>query len=158
MDQQNQPGKKGWQAAPGEMARSFEAIVGALPEVEMRKMFGCTCALVLGHMFAGLHERGVFMRLSDEDRATIESQLGATPFEPMPGRIRLVDGDTELLPGVELIETSGHRRAVIAAARGRAGLPRLPAALLERYMRSLVKSDEEHESRNSYGWGRKTLL
>lgn len=108
VDQQNQPGKKGWQAAPGEMARSFEAIVGALPEVEMRKMFGCTCALVLGHMFAGLHERGVFMRLSDEDRATIESQLGATPFEPMPGRIRLVDGDTELLPGLELIETSGH--------------------------------------------------
>ena len=29
-------------------------------------------------------------------------------WDQSPARIRLVDGDTELLPGLELIETSGH--------------------------------------------------
>ncbi len=123
MDQQNEPGKVGWRAAPADLAQLFEAIASALLEVEMRKMFGCTCALVHGHMFAGLHERGVFMRLSDEDRAAVEAQLGAAPFEPMPGRRshtyvmvspELVNRPVELVPWLEKARahTSALPRAV----------------------------------------------
>ncbi len=85
-------------------------------------MFGCACALVHGQMFAGLHEQGVFMKLSDEDRAAAEAQLGAVPFEPMPGRASrtyvavppaMVNQAAELRPWLE------KARAYTAAAPAR---------------------------------------
>jgi N-acyl homoserine lactone hydrolase len=51
----------------------------------------------------------VVQRLHHLDAATNPRFAGVRPQWDQPiERIRLVDGDTELLPGLELIETSGH--------------------------------------------------
>ena len=49
-------------------------------------MFGYPAAFVRGHMFAGLFQDSMILRLSAEDRADCSGRLGAQPFEPMPGR------------------------------------------------------------------------
>ena len=48
-------------------------------------MFGYPCAFLRGNMATGLHEENWIVRLSEDDRAEIES-LGGLPFEPMKGR------------------------------------------------------------------------
>jgi N-acyl homoserine lactone hydrolase len=51
----------------------------------------------------------VVQRVHHEDAATNPRFAANRPHWDQPmERIRLVDGDTELLPGLELIETSGH--------------------------------------------------
>ncbi|HEY0603302.1 MAG TPA: N-acyl homoserine lactonase family protein [Herpetosiphonaceae bacterium] len=51
----------------------------------------------------------VVQRVHHEDAASNPRFDANRPqWEQPMGRIRLVDGDTELLPGLELIETSGH--------------------------------------------------
>jgi N-acyl homoserine lactone hydrolase len=53
----------------------------------------------------------VVQRLHHVDAASNPRFAGIRPQWDQPmDRIRLVDGDTELLPGLELIETSGHVR------------------------------------------------
>lgn len=53
--------------------------------------------------------RYVVQRLHHEDAATNPRFAALRPQWDQPlDRIQLVDGDTELLPGLELIETSGH--------------------------------------------------
>ncbi len=86
MAEQEKQGKRGWRAAPVELQQAFGQLAVGLPGVETKKMFGCTCALIDGHMFAGMHEQGVFLKLSGEDRAAAEGEMGAVPFEPMAGR------------------------------------------------------------------------
>jgi TfoX/Sxy family transcriptional regulator of competence genes len=75
-----------WSAVPDERAEGFRRALEALPEVELRKMFGCPCAFVHGHMFAVLHPTGLALKLSTEDRETLLEQPEAKTFEPMPGR------------------------------------------------------------------------
>ena len=48
-------------------------------------MFGYPAVFVGGNMLAGLHEDRVVLRL-DEEGAAEAKVLGATAFEPMPGR------------------------------------------------------------------------
>ncbi len=121
MVEQEKQGKRGWRAAPEELQQAFGQLALALPEVETKKMFGCTCALIDGRMFAGLHDRGVFLKLSDEDRVAA-AELGAAPFEPMAGRASrtyvmmapgLVNEPAQLMPWLE------KARAYTAAAPGR---------------------------------------
>lgn len=75
-----------WRSAPEDLVRLFENALAAVPEAEKRKMFGYPCSFVNGHMFAGLHQENMILRLSDEDRARFLEFEGAGPFEPMPGR------------------------------------------------------------------------
>ncbi len=46
-------------------------------------MFGFPSGVVNGNMFGGLFEQHMVLRLSEADRQTIVSELGAQPFEPM---------------------------------------------------------------------------
>jgi len=50
-------------------------------------MFGYPCAFVNGNMFAGLFQTGLFVRLSEPERKEFLCLKGATPFEPLPGRV-----------------------------------------------------------------------
>jgi TfoX/Sxy family transcriptional regulator of competence genes len=50
-------------------------------------MFGYSCIFARGNMFAGLHEAGMVLRLSDEQRAEFLRLKGAKQFEPMPERV-----------------------------------------------------------------------
>ena len=72
--------------APEAVVSLFRAAVEALPEVELRKMFGYPCAFLHGQMLTGVFQDRIMLRLSDEDRARFLKLPGARPFEPMPGR------------------------------------------------------------------------
>jgi len=61
----------------------------SLPEdgrVILRRMFGLPCAFVNGNIAAGVFEDGLFARLPAETWTRLEEELGATGFEPRPGR------------------------------------------------------------------------
>jgi TfoX/Sxy family transcriptional regulator of competence genes len=76
-----------WRPAPDELVRTFEQALQQLPEATRRKMFGYPCAFAGGHMFTGIHQESMFLRLSDEDRAAFLELDGASRFEPSPGRV-----------------------------------------------------------------------
>ena len=78
---------KKWKLAPSKAVTAFEAATSGLPGAEPRKMFGYSCVFVKGHMFAGLHEAGMVLRLPDELRTEFLRLKGAEQFEPMPGRV-----------------------------------------------------------------------
>ena len=76
-----------WKKAPPEMVSLFERV--RPPEeagVQHRSMFGYPCCFVVGHMFMGLHEDNLFLRLSEEDIEAFLRIPGASRFEPMAGR------------------------------------------------------------------------
>ena len=78
---------KKWKPAPVEAVTAFEAATSELHGAEPRKMFGYSCIFAKGNMFAGLHEAGMVLRLSENQRAEFLRLKGAEPFEPMPGRV-----------------------------------------------------------------------
>ena len=78
---------KKWEPAPREAVKAFEVATSGLAGAEPRKMFGYSCVFAMGNMFAGLHEAGMVLRLSDEQRVEFLRLKGAEQFEPMPGRV-----------------------------------------------------------------------
>jgi TfoX/Sxy family transcriptional regulator of competence genes len=65
----------------------FEKSLKPFSEIQTRKMFGYPVAFVNSHMFAGLHQNNMILRLSGDDRTGFLQQDGAKIFEPMPGRL-----------------------------------------------------------------------
>jgi hypothetical protein len=43
-----------WAKAPPELAERFSSTVAALPEAQVRKMFGYPAGFVNGHLFTGI--------------------------------------------------------------------------------------------------------
>lgn len=52
-----------WQKSSPELIALFDSIVPSEPSVEKRRMFGYPCVFVNGHMFAGLHENRLAVRI-----------------------------------------------------------------------------------------------
>ncbi len=75
-----------WRPAPDQLKQVFEKAIQSFPEAEPRKVFGYPAAVVNGHMFAGLHQEDMILRLGEADRAQLLKCPGAKLFEPMPGR------------------------------------------------------------------------
>jgi len=75
-----------WRPAPDELKSVFEKALQAFPEAEPRKVFGYPAAVINGHMFAGLHQDAMILRLAEADRAKLLKRSGARTFKPMPGR------------------------------------------------------------------------
>ena len=75
-----------WRPAPEALKQVFEKAIQSFPEAEPRKVFGYPAAVINGHMFAGLHQEDLILRLSEADRAKLLKRPGAKLFEPMPGR------------------------------------------------------------------------
>ena len=75
-----------WQPAPEKLVHLFEVAVQSVPQAQARKMFGYPVSFINGNMFAGLFEDKLFLRLSEDDRASLLRHRGTAPFEPMPGR------------------------------------------------------------------------
>jgi TfoX/Sxy family transcriptional regulator of competence genes len=75
-----------WRKSPSELIVRFHAVLPNDPAVERRQMFGYPCAFVNGHMFTGLHQENMIVRLNDADRARLLNLPGSGIFEPMPGR------------------------------------------------------------------------
>ena len=76
-----------WRPSPPELVKFFEKALKPFSEIQTRKMFGYPVAFVKGHMFAGLHQDNMILRLSGDDRTGFLQQDGAKIFEPMPGRL-----------------------------------------------------------------------
>src|ERR671934_2301103 len=75
-----------WRKASESLKSAFEEALPDDPRVERKQMFGYPCAFVNGNMFAGVHQEALFLRLGEQERATLLDQPGSGPFEPMPGR------------------------------------------------------------------------
>ncbi|MCJ7795647.1 MAG: TfoX/Sxy family protein [Thermoleophilia bacterium] len=78
--------KPPWPKSPSDLVERFVTAMDGFPAAELRAMFGYPCAFLNGHMFTGLHGEQWFVRLDDDDRASLLAVKGAGPFEPMPGR------------------------------------------------------------------------
>ena len=75
-----------WQKAPEELKAALELAVQGTA-CEKRMMFGFPAYFTNGHMFLGLFESQVFIRLSDQLRSALEARTGPLRhLEPMPGR------------------------------------------------------------------------
>jgi TfoX/Sxy family transcriptional regulator of competence genes len=80
------PHAGGWRKSPPELVERFQATMSAVPDANLRQMFGYPAAFAAnGHMFTGLHEDRWVIRLPDDARAELAA-VGGTPFEVMPGR------------------------------------------------------------------------
>jgi len=64
----------------------FEGALPHDPSIERRQLFGCPCAFVNGNMFAGLHQKGLAIRLPQNEREELMKDPEAVAFEPQPGR------------------------------------------------------------------------
>ena len=60
----------------------FQSLVGDLPEVEVKPMFGNLGAFVNGNMFMGLFGSDIGLKLEPADAAALGSVEGAGPFGP----------------------------------------------------------------------------
>ena len=76
-----------WEKASGELGEILGQAAEPFPLVERRKMFGGLTLFVNGHMFAGVHGRKIVLRLAENERESVQAEVGALPFEPMPGRV-----------------------------------------------------------------------
>lgn len=75
-----------WRKASQALVTLFDETLPDDPRVERRKMFGYPAAFTGGHLFAGLHQEDLILRLPADDRAEATCTIGARPFTPMPGR------------------------------------------------------------------------
>ncbi len=98
-----------WEKAPEELVEKFDSLVPKSSEVEKRKMFGYPCAFAKGNMFMGLHQKDLFLRLSENDREEFLKMDKAKQFEPISGRKmreyvvvppKLVDNTSSLKPWI----------------------------------------------------------
>jgi TfoX/Sxy family transcriptional regulator of competence genes len=75
-----------WKKPPAELVALFDAICPRGDRIERRLVFGFPAACVNGHMFIGLHEEKLVLRLADAARHELLKLPAAKVFEPMPGR------------------------------------------------------------------------
>jgi TfoX/Sxy family transcriptional regulator of competence genes len=75
-----------WRKSPESLVQLFDRVAPTDPRVQRRSMFGYPAAFVNGHMFCGLHQENVIVRLEGGARSAFLALPGAQVFEPMPGR------------------------------------------------------------------------
>lgn len=76
-----------WKKASPELNAILAGAIEPFALVERRKMFGGLGLFLNGHMFACVYGNKIALKLGEEDRATAQAEVGAVPFEPMPGRV-----------------------------------------------------------------------
>ena len=74
-----------WQKSPDELVQAFDHCLPIVAGVQRKAMFGYPCAFVNGHLFCGLHQDSLIVRLPEARRDAFVAN-GASVFEPMPGR------------------------------------------------------------------------
>lgn len=76
-----------WSKSPPALVEAFAAALPDDARVERRQMFGYPAAFANGHLFTGLHQDDLMLRLGATERAALLALPGAKPFAPMPGRV-----------------------------------------------------------------------
>jgi TfoX/Sxy family transcriptional regulator of competence genes len=108
--------------APPELADRFAEVMAEIPDAEQRKMFGYPAAFANGYMFTGLHEDRWVIRLPEDAHAELMA-LGASQFEPMPGRPM---GGFLTVPGALVADTAALLPWLQRARAHVLGLPPKP--------------------------------
>jgi TfoX/Sxy family transcriptional regulator of competence genes len=75
-----------WRKSPPELIALFESVIPHKLGVVAKPMFGYPACFVNGHMFMGIHQEDMVLRLSEADRAAALAVQGTRVFEPMPGK------------------------------------------------------------------------
>lgn len=106
-----------WDKAPAWLVELFGACLPERPGLGRRTMFGCPCAFMGGHMFAGVFQEVIFARLPPGEVAA----LGDPPaFEPISGRPMRA---YVVLPDAVLEDEDELSRLLDAACGATAALP-----------------------------------
>lgn len=84
-NRKSRSGSMKWRKAPEELVALFARLTGPLRGIQTRKMFGYPAAFIHGHLFAGLFQDEMFLRLAAKDQQEFMQQAGVHLFEPMPG-------------------------------------------------------------------------
>jgi TfoX/Sxy family transcriptional regulator of competence genes len=73
-----------WRKSSDALIQAFDHCLPIVAGVQRKAMFGYPCAFVNGHLFCGLHQDSIIVRLPEARRDALVAQ-GARVFEPMPG-------------------------------------------------------------------------
>lgn len=76
-----------FEKAPPEIVALFHAVLPDDERIERRKMLGYDAAFMNGNLFGGVFASSLMIRLGDGDREKLLAVAGATPFEPVAGKI-----------------------------------------------------------------------
>ena len=74
-----------WRKSPDALVQAFDHCLPIVAGVQHKAMFGYPCAFVNGHLFCGLHQDSIIVRLPEARRDSLVAE-GASVFEPTPGR------------------------------------------------------------------------
>jgi TfoX/Sxy family transcriptional regulator of competence genes len=74
-----------FEKSPPELIARFDHLAGLAPVATRRLMFGFPSLVLDGHMFMGLYEDHLVLRLAADDRAAL-FEAGGQVFSPMAGR------------------------------------------------------------------------
>jgi TfoX/Sxy family transcriptional regulator of competence genes len=72
--------------SPPDLIALFESVIPHKLGVVAKPMFGYPACSVNGHMFMGLHQEEMVLRLSEADRTAALAVEGSHVFEPVPGK------------------------------------------------------------------------
>src|SRR3954471_15805325 len=71
-----------FEKSPPWLVEIFDGLAASLPG-ERRLMFGCPSLFLNGHLYCGIFESTLFLKLSPEDQALMLAMDGAAPFDPL---------------------------------------------------------------------------
>jgi TfoX/Sxy family transcriptional regulator of competence genes len=108
-----------FQKSPPALVSRFDQLAGLAPEATRKQMFGFPSLVLEGHMFMGLYEDHLVLRLGADDRAALLAG-GGQPFEPMPGRPMK---DYVVVPDALVADTAGMEEWVARASTYALSLP-----------------------------------
>jgi TfoX/Sxy family transcriptional regulator of competence genes len=74
-----------WRKSPDALVQAFDHCLPIVAGVQRKAMFGYPCAFLNGHLFCGLHQDSIIVRLPEARRDALVAE-GASVFEPMPGQ------------------------------------------------------------------------
>jgi TfoX/Sxy family transcriptional regulator of competence genes len=74
-----------WRKSPDALVQAFDHCLPIVAGVQRKAMFGYPCAFVNGHLFCGLHQDSIIVRLPEARRDALVAE-GASVFEPMLGK------------------------------------------------------------------------
>lgn len=114
-----------WAKSPAEHVQAFADALPADPRVERRQMFGYPCGFVNGHLFCGLHEHNICVRLGVDGAAERIAQSRAQVFAPMAGRVMR---EYVAIPAADCADAQRLRPWLAEGFAYAAALPQKPAS------------------------------
>jgi TfoX/Sxy family transcriptional regulator of competence genes len=104
-----------WRKSSDALVQAFDHCLPIVAGVQRKAMFGYPCAFVNGHLFCGLHQDSIIVRLPEARRDALVAQ-GASVFEPMPGHAM----KEYIVAPLEIVADREGLRALLREALGHA--------------------------------------